>query len=364
MQNELGPFFGIFLHAVGGLAAASFYIPYTKVQRWAWEVFWIVGGFFSWIVAPWAFALVTVPSTVAILQETPPEALFYTFLFGVLWGIGGLTFGMTMRYLGIALGYSLVLGLTAVIGTLGPPIVAGQFGAIICSLSCQVLLVGVSVCLIGVALNGRAGFRKESELPAGIQDTSTGTFSVRKGIVIALFCGIMSSAMAAAFVAGKPIAEVAIAYGVPTYWQNAPVLIVVLLGGFATNVVWCTGLMIKNRSWADVLGKVTPNGESQPDSSTRRQIINVLFCSLAGLLWYLQMFLYGIGTTFMGAYEFSSWSLHMASIIIFSTLWGIALKEWTGVSRKTITMVAAGLFALVLSITLIGWGNALSVGSS
>jgi len=346
---DANPALGVTLHAIGGLAAASFYIPYKRVRGWAWETYWLVGGIFSWIVAPWLFSLAILPQTVEILRNADRGALTWTFWFGVLWGIGGLTFGLTMRYLGIALGYAIALGLCAAFGTLLPPLFEGQLGEIVSRGSGQVVVLGVLVCLAGIAVSGRAGIRKEGEVSAEQKKAVVAEFSFGRGVAVAVACGVMSASMAYAFAAGKPIAEAALAHGAPSLWQNLPVLIVILTGGFLTNVAWCVFLAAKNRSGGDYARTSAPLAA------------NYLLCVLAGLTWYLQFFFYSMGTTRMGGYDFSSWTLHMASIIIFSTVWGIALREWSGTTATTRRLVAAGLALLVASTVIVGYGNYLAV---
>jgi L-rhamnose-H+ transport protein len=346
---DANPALGVTLHAIGGLAAASFYIPYKRVRSWAWETYWLVGGVFSWIVAPWAFSLAILPQTLEILRSASGAALFWTFFFGLLWGIGGLTFGLTMRYLGIALGYAIALGLCAAFGTLMPPLFDGQLGEIVSRGSGQIVVLGVLVCLAGIAVSGRAGIRKEGEVSEEQKKAVVAEFSFGRGMAVAVACGVMSASMAYGFAAGKPIAEAALAHGAPSLWQNLPVLIVILTGGFLTNVAWCVFLAVKNRSGGDFARPTAP------------LVANYLLCALAGLTWYLQFFFYSMGTTRMGRYDFSSWTLHMASIIIFSTVWGIALHEWNGTSAGTRRLVAAGLALLVASTVIVGYGNYLAV---
>jgi L-rhamnose-H+ transport protein len=345
---DANPPLGVALHAIGGLAAASFYIPYKRVSGWSWETYWLVGGVFSWILAPWAFSLTILPQTMDILRDASGVTLFWTFFFGVLWGVGGLTFGLTMRYLGIALGYAIALGLCAAFGTLMPPLFAGELGEIASRGSGQVVLLGVLVCLGGIAVSGRAGVRKEGEVSDEEKKAIVAEFDLPRGMAVAIVCGIMSASMAYGIAAGKPIAEAALRHGAPSLWQNLPVLVVILAGGFLTNFVWCVFLSVKNRSAGDYLRRGAPHG------------LNHLLCAVAGVTWYLQFFFYSMGTTRMGRYDFSSWTLHMASIIIFSTLWGISLREWTGTSRRTQQLVAAGLTLLVASTVVVGYGNYLA----
>ena len=349
---DANPALGVLLHAIGGLAAASFYIPYKRVRSWAWETYWLVGGVFSWIVAPWAFSLAILPQTTEILRDTSGSTLFWTFLFGVLWGVGGLTFGLTMRYLGIALGYAIALGLCAVFGTLMPPLFNGELGEILSHAPGQVILLGVAVCVAGIALSGRAGIRKEGEVSEADKKATIAEFSLGKGMAVAVACGVMSASMAYGIAAGKPIAAAALAHGSPSLWQNLPVLIVILTGGFLTNVVWCVFLAAKNGSAGDYARASAP------------LLANYLFCALAGVTWYLQFFFYSMGTTRMGPYDFSSWTLHMASIIIFGTLWGVALHEWRGTTAGTRRLVAAGLVLLIASTVIVGYGNYLAAQSA
>ncbi|MBP7559756.1 MAG: L-rhamnose/proton symporter RhaT [Armatimonadetes bacterium] len=347
------PFLGVLLHAIGGLAAASFYIPYKRVKGWAWENYWLAGGIFSWVVAPIALALLIVPATPEVLMAAPARALGFTFLFGVLWGVGGLTFGLSMRYLGIALGYAIALGLCAAFGTLIPPLVSGELISTARETSGQIMLGGVGLCLLGIAFSGVAGISKERELPEDQKTEAISEFSFAKGLTVAIFSGIMSASMAYAFQAGKPISEAALAAGAPELWQNLPVLIIAFLGGLTTNAVWCLILMVRNGTMGDYTRAVV-DGERVP------LLANYVLCALAGVTWYLQFFFYSMGTTQMGRYDFSSWTIHMAAIITFSTLWGIALREWRGTSRRTHAWIAIGLAVLILSTVVIGYGNYLA----
>jgi hypothetical protein len=353
--DQANPALGVLLHATGGLAAASFYIPYKRVKGWSWEIYWILGGVFSWIVAPWAVSLAILPQTLDILRNTTATSLFWTFFFGVLWGVGGLTFGLTMRYLGIALGYAIALGLCAAFGTLIPPLFAGQLGDIVSRGSGQVVVLGVLVCLAGIAVSGRAGLRKESEVSEAEKKATVAEFSLARGMAVAIACGVMSACMAFAFAAGKPIAEAALRAGAPSLWQNLPVLIVVMAGGFLTNFGWCVFLSLRKGTWGEFWGS---SGDRAP------LFTNYLLCAVAGVIWYLQFFFYSMGTTRMGRYDFSSWTLHMASIIVFSTLWGISLREWSGTSAGTKRLVAVGLALLVASTVVVGYGNALAAAGA
>ena len=352
------PPLGVVLHAIGGLMSAIFYLPYRKVKHWSWESYWIVGGVFSWIVAPWIIASLTVPNLWAILSSAPAKSLFWSYFFGVLWGIGGAMFGLTVRYLGFALGTAMALGYCAAFGTLLPPIFDGQFASVMKTTSGLVVMGGVALCLFGIVISGVAGMAKERELPEKEKQASVREFSFKKGVWVATFCGIMSACMSYGFAAGKPIAALAVAHGASDLWKNLPVLIIVLLGGFTTNLIWCSALNLRNKS----LGDYFKREQAIPAAHTVRVplLANYLFSALAGTLWYLQFFFYSMGTTKMGRYDFSSWTLHMASIIIFGTLVGLCLAEWRGVSRRTHWIMRWGLVVLVSSTVVIGYGNYLA----
>jgi L-rhamnose-H+ transport protein len=375
------PFIGVIYHWIGGFASATNFIPFRGIKRWSWEIYWLIQGFAAWIVAPVVLAYIFVPNVAGILHAAPSSSIFYALLWGSLWGIGGLTFGLAIRYLGIALGYAIALGLCTAFGTLIPPIYDGSIHTILQETSGQIILAGVALCLVAVAVNGAAGLSKEREItPEEKIEAGESDFSFSKGIAVAIFAGIMSSFFAFGLDAGAPIGRIAKAELIADHrldlWQNLPILIVVLWGGFATNFIWSVILIVKNRSIGQFAGEAGHNpmraGHGSGDTlldfdprdasaigriAPRALVANYLFAALAGVIWYFQFFFYSMGQTKMGKYDFSSWTLHMASIIIFATLWGLALKEWKGTSRRTKMLVAMGLFLLVSSTVVVGYGN-------
>jgi L-rhamnose-H+ transport protein len=347
------PLLGVLFHWMGGLASASFYVPYRGVRGWAWETYWLVGGVFSWLVAPFLIASLLVHDLAAILRETPLSTVFWCYLFGVLWGFGGLTFGLTMRYLGMSLGMAVALGYCAAFGTLMPPLVRGEFASKILGTSSGVLiLIGVGICVCGIGVAGLAGISKEREFSADARTAVIKEFNLRKGLLVATFCGIMSACFSYGLAAGGPVREIAARHGAPELWQGLPILILVLAGGFTTNVVWCIILHIRNRTASQYF-----------ERSASPLAANYILCVVAGFTWYFQFFFYTMGEAQMGTYRFSSWTLHMASIMIFGTLWGLALKEWKGAGRRTMRLLALSVAVLVASTLVVGYGNYLSVGS-
>jgi len=377
------PFVGVLFHWLGGLASASNFIPFRGIKRWSWEIYWIIQGVAAWLFAPLLIASIFVPNVMGILHRAPSATIEYAVLWGCLWGVGGLTFGLAIRYLGIGLGYAIALGFCTAFGTLIPPVYHGQMGAIVHERSGQVILLGVLMCLIAIAVSGAAGYSKESEVSEEERaDMGERDFSFVKGLAVAIFAGIMSSFFAIGLDAGKPIAEITkaqlAASGGNDLWQNLPVLVVVLWGGFATNLVWSVVLIVRNRSVLQFAGQPGLNpmraaattGDTLMDVDPRELtqrinsgvlLRNYLLAALAGVIWYFQFFFYSMGQTRMGKYDFSSWTLHMASIIIFATLWGIALREWKGTSFRTRALVACGLVLLVGSTVVVGYGSYLKL---
>ena len=551
------PFLGVVFHWLGGLASGSFYVPYKGVRKWAWEVYWLVGGVFSWIICPWLLATLLTSDAAGVLKIQTGSTLFWAYFFGAMWGFGGLTFGLTMRYLGMSLGMGVALGYCAAFGTLVPPIFRGEFGSLLSKTSGQVTLVGVAVCLAGIAVAAFAGLTKEKEMPEEEKKKTIAEFNFTKGILVATFSGIMSACFAFGLAAGKPIEdatycsdivhsaakagktvalpelvsstastelitalkktdffksadgkdadanlnfvlekleapvvlearaagltkeiakadaaakpdletklastnkelaaatqslpqqlqivqqaggplaerllqyqtsleslrgktdevttisglkdlarkEVAVSavkagadyqglHAKHQLWTGLPVLIVVLLGGFTTNFVWCVLLNIRNRTGYQYFSPTlrgdlpkredetiietaidapseevvthAPGAKAAADNGRVPMLRNYFFSALAGTTWYFQFFFYTMGSTQMGKYDFASWTLHMASIIIFSTLWGVALHEWKGSSKRTHTLIAVGLAILVLSTVIVGYGNYLNASA-
>lgn len=392
-RTHLGPnpLLGVFFHWLGGLASGSFYVPFRRVKVWAWETYWLVGGFFSWIIVPWILALYMTGDLIRVLQEAPARSIFWTYAFGVLWGLGGLTFGLTMRYLGMSLGMAVALGYTAAFGTLIPPIFRGQFAStVLGTTSGLTILAGVAICLLGIVFAGMAGMSKEKELSEEQKRASIKEFNLKKGLLVATFSGVMSACFAYGLAAGDPIKEITLRHGTPVLWQGLPVLVVVLLGGFTTNFIWCVILNLRNRTGYQYFNaRIRGGGPSRSNEPILENVIdapaeemaelgkrnafglskapmlsNYFYSALAGTTWYFQFFFYTMGETQMGRYKFSSWTLHMASIMIFSTLWGIALKEWNGAGHRTKWLVALSLFVLVASTVVVGYGNYLGVSSA
>jgi len=359
-------FLGVLFHFLGGFASGSFYIPFKRVKGWAWESFWIVGGLFSWLIVPPIAAYLTIPDFSDIIAQADSSVLGYTYFFGILWGIGGLTYGLGVRYLGVSLGSSVILGLCMVFGSLIPSIYYDLFPAegkdtfsmMLAESWGQTVLAGLLLCVIGIIVSGKAGTMKEKQLqaeatdPHGMEVKTEYKFGL--GMFVAIVSGVLSACFNFGIEAGKPMADVANAAwkaanpnetGNFLYLNNV-IYVVLLWGGLTTNFIWCMALNARNKTFGNYTDTKTP------------LLRNFLFSALAGTTWFLQFFFYGMGESKMGNGA-SSWILHMAFIILIANTWGLVLKEWKGVNKKTFATVIAGILIIIASVLVVGWGNSM-----
>jgi L-rhamnose-H+ transport protein len=351
---------GVLFHFIGGFASGSFYIPFKKVKGWSWESFWIVGGLFSWLIAPPIAAYLTIPGFADIIRDTPSSTLLSTYIMGLLWGIGGLTYGLGVRYLGVSLGSSIILGLCSVFGALIPSIyyyfneTAGKdtIKDLVSTSWGQMVLTGLVVCIIGIIICGKAGSMKDKEIGGSHVDGSGSEFKLTKGLILAIISGVLSACFSFGIEAGASMGNTAndlwkAAHPTETgefLFKNNVIFVVILWGGLTTNFIWCMILNARNKTFSDYTNKNTP------------LLRNILLCALGGIAWFLQFFFYGMGESKLGNGA-SSWILHMSFIILIANLWGIVLKEWKGVSKKTSNMIALGIAVIIGSVVLVGYGN-------
>jgi L-rhamnose-H+ transport protein len=361
----MGVILGVIFHFIGGFASGSFYIPYKKVKGWAWESYWIIGGLFSWLIVPPVAAYLTVPGFADIIKQTDGATLGLTYLFGVLWGIGGLTYGLGVRYLGVSLGSSIILGLCMVFGSLIPAIyydVSPKEGKDTFSMMTSsnwglIVLAGLVLCVIAIIICGKAGTMKEKQLSGGAMTDPHGMkmkmeYKFGLGIFVSIVSGVLSACFNFGLEAGNPLAnEASRLWKIANpgeegnfLYRNNVIYVVLLWGGLTTNFIWCMILNARNKTFGDYTNKKTPLRS------------NYIFAALAGTTWFLQFFFYGMGESKLGNGP-SSWILHMAFIILVANMWGIVLKEWNGVSKKTKITIAVGIITIILSVLLVGRGN-------
>ena len=336
---------GLLFIAMGSAAQSSSYVPIKKIKDWAWECFWLVQGIFAWLLFPYLGALLALPAGTSlgeILTTTDVGGSIVAWKvmgFGVLWGVGGLTFGLSMRYLGVAMGQSLSYGTCSAFGTLIPALLKGDdlFHG-----EGLILLIGVSIAIAGIAVIGYAGSLRDQNMTEEEKRKAVKDFALKKGILIAVLAGVMSACFNLGLEAGEPILAKAKALGVNDLMALNPVILLVAIGGLCNNVVFCVYSNVKNKT-----------GKQYFSVSGNILINNLLFCSLAGMLWYLQVFGLGMGKSFLQDNPVMlafSWSILMSLNILFSNVWGILLKEWKGVGWKTVTVLIIGLLTLILSL--------------
>lgn len=326
---------GLLIIAIGAFCQSSSYVPINKIKNWSWESYWLIQGVFAWLVFPLLGALLAVPcghSLFEIYGTFPKESLM-TILFGVLWGVGGLTFGLSMRYLGVALGQSIALGTCSALGAILGPVFTGNAASLT-----SAVIIGVVVMLVGIAIIGVAGGMKSASLPEEEKKKAVKDFNFGKGLLVALLAGFMSACF-----------NIGLSFGAPLHWEESkdifstlPATLLVTFGGFITNAVYCLFQNCKNKTFCDY-----------KDCSLWGN--NIIFCALAGLLWYSQFFGLSLGKGFLAAFPVLitfSWCILMALNVTFSNVWGIILKEWKGVGRKTVVVLVAGLAVLIFSTFL------------
>ncbi len=377
----MGVILGVVFHFIGGFASGSFYMPFKKVKGWSWESFWIIGGLFSWLIVPPLATYLTIPGFMDIIKAAPGSVLGSTFTMGLLWGIGGLTYGLGVRYLGVSLGSSIILGLCSVFGAIVPAIyyyfnptegkdtIADLFG----STWGLTVMGGLLLCVIGIYICGKAGGMKDKDLAAcsaggggtdahGMpvddyahthKDASGSEFYLMKGLILAIISGVLSACFSFGIEAGSSMGKVANDAWMAAnpgqgefLFRNNVIFVVILWGGLTTNLIWCLILNARNKSFGDYTNSKTP------------LLKNYLLCALGGTTWFLQFFFYGMGESKMGNGA-SSWILHMSFIILVANMWGIVSKEWNGVTSKTKQTIIIGILTIIASVVIVGIGNSM-----
>jgi len=351
------PALGIFIFVLGGLAGAVFYLPLKKVKNWAWESYWLFYALFALLIVPWVLAFIMSPNTIAVLKASPRGEIWYCYLCGAAWGFGGLTWGLMIRYLGVGLGLAIGCGLCSAAGTIVPPIIrqvfnqdGTKFNELFQSGAGRMSLIGVIVSLLGIVLVGLAGMSKEKELPEEQKKKAVEEYNFGKGMLVALFSGLMSAALGFGLVGGPTIEKLALTTQPATSvaWAGMPVLVVALLGGFTVNFLWCLFLNAKNKTFGDY----TKKGAPLP--------ANVFFGAVAGTIWVCQFIAFKTGAPQMGDQGYVGWAMLMASQIMFSGALGLLLGEWKGTSGKTRNLLALGLVVLLGSAFISGYSGKLA----
>ncbi len=336
---------GIGWHILGAAMAASFYAPIGKVKNWSWETTWAIAGFFSWVLLPISVSLLLLPNFSAFYASTDPQLLLKVALFGAMWGIGNVSYGLTMRHLGMSLGIGIAIGVTLVVGTLIPPLLHGQAGMLVATHGGQLTLAGVLVALIGVATVSYAGHQKEMQLSG-----QTREFNVKLGLLLAVLCGIFSSGMSFAIDAARPMEAAAIHLGVNPLYAALPSYVVIMGGGAIVNLSYCFIRLA-------ALKRLSLRADlSQPGATV---VTNAALAATAGIMWYLQFFFYAWGSANVPPHLFYvNWMLHMSMYVLCGGLVGLALGEWKGVGSRPVRLLWAGILVIIAAANLVGLGMA------
>ncbi len=335
------PLLGILLHAIGAGSAALCYAPQRYVRRWSWQTYWLLQAATCWLVLPWVFAWLTIPQLGGVLAAAPKTAMVHSYLLGALYGIGGIAFGVAIRYIGYSLTYAVAIGVSCVLGTLLPPLLAGTLGMTLTHTGGGAVVAGIFLGAGAMLATGWAGLRKERELGGG------GAFNARVGLPICLLAGALSAVFNFSLLAGQPVADVAARHGAGAFQSNV-IYIFSNGGAFTTTLGYAGWLSFRQRTWGEFLRAPT------------RLVRNYALGLLTGLLWYLQFFFYGLAHVRMGELKFSSWAIHMILLILLSCGFGVVIGEWRPCRPRTKWVITAAIALLLAAVGMISYGNYLA----
>jgi len=336
---------GIGWHMVGAASAASFYAPIEKVKKWSWETTWAIAGIFSWILLPISVSSLLLPDFLAFYASIDAHILLKVMLFGAMWGVGNVSYGLTMRHLGMSLGIGIAIGVTLVVGTLMPPILDGQFISLFSTTGGLYTMAGVIVALIGVVVVSYAGHQKEVQLRGEPRE-----FNLKLGIALAVMCGVFSSGMSFAIHAAKPMEAAALHLGVNPLYAALPSYVIIMGGGALVNLSYCFIRLA-------ALKRLSIKADlSQPGGLLFK---NAALAATGGIMWYLQFFFYAWGAANVPQHlSYVNWMLHMSGYVLCGGLVGLALGEWAGVGSRPIKLLWAGMVIIILAANLVGLGMA------
>lgn len=350
LPPDPAPLLGTLLHGIGAASAALCYAPQRYVVNWKWQTYWLVQAAGCWLILPWIFAAATIPQLGTVLAEAPRDAMLKSYVLGAIYGVGGIAFGAAIRYIGFSLTYAIAIGLSCVLGTLIPPILAGKLGATLTDTGGAFVVGGVVLGAIATLVTGLAGFRKERELSP--EASAASAFNPRLGLPIVVLAGVLSAVFSFSLAAGQPVADVAATYGAG-HFQGNVIYLFSHSGAFTTTLFYCLYLISRDKSAREFTDTGVPGLAK-----------NYALSLLTGLLWYLQFFFYGLGHVRMGEFKFSSWAIHMIILILLSCGFGVAIGEWKSCRPATKVTVAAAITLLFAAVGLLTYGNYLAAPPS
>ena len=370
------PFLGIGFHAIGAGCASTCYTPQKKIKGWSWQTYWITQASFCWFILPIIGVVAFIPNLHTVLTEAADSpaarsAMLWAFIFGMVYGIGGTAFGIAIRHIGFSLTYAIAVGLSAVVGTIVPPVAKGVYRAAADRPGESIIhylyvgfsqisdiaqkpggawvLAGVAVGTVGIGFCGWAGHSKENDLG----DSAKGAeFNLSKGLLLSILAGFLSAVYGFAIDAGQPLADLADRHGADIY-QGLIVYPFSNTGAFITTALYCLYLTVKHKSAGEFFALPVAD-DNTPSGSLP---MNFTMAAFTGFLWYGQFFFYNFGHVHMGSYKFSSWAIHMIMLVLISNGVGVVLKEWIGCKAATRWRLRAALAILVAAVCMLTWGN-------
>lgn len=331
--------FGIGLIAMGAFSSGSFSIPFGRTRNWAWENYWLIYSLFAYVIVPVVACYVFCPGFMNVLSGIPVQTLGWIFILGFIYGVCNLTFGLSLRYLGLSLGFSLSLGLMMILGTIIPPAIDGRLSVLLQQSGGTMLIAGLLIAAVGIALSGYAGYRKDK----GAGPEANPELDFKKGLLLVLFVGITGASQALGIEQGTEISSAIIASGVNPLFQTLPVFPILFGGSFLATALWCLFLSKRNN-----------NLKAFMKTKEVGVLSNYLYCALAGFLWFINFIFFGMGKSRMGEFSFTAWGIMMSLTIVFATLWGLYRGEWKATDTKTKAWMYAGLVVLVIASFVIG----------
>lgn len=343
------PLLGTLIHAVGGVAASTCYVPYQKVKKWSWDSYWLVQASFAWFIFPFLIGFLTVPNLLDVFSDSSSEVLINATLLGAIYGFGGMCFGFAIKHIGYSLTYTISIGISAILGTIVPLIMHGTLIQKFNGPGGGTIFFGMFLALVGIVFCGVAGYRKEKDLK--LSNANGGeplTFNMKKGLTLTIIAGVLSAVFGISLEVGAPVAEIAGEYGAGNFEGNAN-LILSTFGAFITNFIWFTIAGLKNGTLKEII--------DIKGVGRKTFFLNFGMSVLSGALWYGQFFFYGIGHVQMGAYKFASWVIHMSMLIFFSYAVGLLMKEWVQVTKRTYSTLLLALAILIISFVVMTYGS-------
>ena len=350
-MTSSNPLLGIGLHAVGGISASTCYTPAQKLRKWSWGTFWLVQATFAWIIMPVVIGWLTVPDFFEILYIAPTKAFLGAFILGAVYGFGGMSFGLAIKHIGYSLTYTIAIGISAVLGTIIPLLYFGGLVEYFTKPGGSIVFTGMIISIFGVGLCGWAGFKKEKDISS--LTANHAEFKMMTGLILAIIAGVLSGVFNVSLEFGKPIADIAAQHGAGNFEGNAK-MIVSTSGCYLVNLIWFLVAGIREKTLVEFTGKSGISGTVR--------LKNSLWSALAGTLWFLQFFFYGMGHVQMGHFQYASWVLHMSMLIFFSYIVGVVMKEWKNVTRGTYITLVIALLTLIISFFITAYGSIIGEG--